>query len=1111
MSLSSSASSLNHRSSSMPSLMGDTSSSTRHLAQIVVTAAESSQHVNKQISNIAQLRISNMQLHGRDDDIKLLRSKLRELAKKDDGDEEDAAKNRHVGEMILVSGTSGTGKSALIQKGLGDPAANRGYIFASGKFEDKLLRPLSAFSDAMTCLAKCITVEHNKKGGLLSSSGGSSIAALVRDKIQNEFDETDAEQLRRVLPGCAELLGARRSSLFCSPSQSQADSAALFRSGSGSRLGSLNLLGGKESVSQMQYAVRRLLKIVCSHFKGVVLFIDDLQWSDTATLDLLKSIVLDGEIPSLMIVGAYREDEVPDHHPLAFHIRELQEMKVSITKIKIGNLSVDYAIPLVAEALGMDDDDSKVKSLAETIHRKTDGNPFFILMFLRSLYDEKLLQFNFGVMKWTWDEDAVNSKIVTENVATVLVNKMNRLQEETQRMLMVASCLGATFRLSAVMTVMKNISRVEMRASMGALMRSVSGTAATMGNSSASLLSSDLSNACTDHDGSDSSYASSVEEFEGEGLCEVDNEECRFMHDQIQSAAFELISPEQRDSFRGRIGSVLLRSLSTEELEASLFEVVGLLNCAASNSNVTDEERHELARMNLKAGIKASENAAFDTAKVYFKTGCDALGSRGWEGDNRTMLDLCSHGANACFVTGDFDSMNALIDEVLSKDIDTKEKFRVSEIKVKSLHNIGKFNESIDAALDFRRQLEFIRVKKLLKNKSAEDIANLPELDDERYEMGGRMNEYLATCIYRVEPTMLPLIIFQSVTTSLKHGLSSSSPSGFAGLGMLLCGPFGKPHEGREMAKAAELILQKPGMRSRAVYTVFITQTFCYHWTSPLQDTIEPLLECYQIGLEIGDTDSACYCLLTRSYFRFFVGRALDSIQKELEASISVLTQLKQDENLLHCIGLLTTVKKLRGIDAEAGDKILDSMLATAALADDFTLSATVNVMKLEVFVFYQKWKEAVDLVRKAGNVRQFLTASFASVRYTFLEALTYLKAAQSASGWKKRQMKKCAYKTLHLIRGWAKNGNVNVVHYLYILDAELAVLNGKNKKAKERFNAAITISSRNGFLHDRALAHELASAYFRAQGDDYWGNYHIECSRACNQEWGFIANVEQL
>eukprot|EP00984_Skeletonema_dohrnii_P001269 scaffold394_cov67-Skeletonema_dohrnii-CCMP3373.AAC.1 len=282
-------------------------SSTQELADIVAAATENSRKMSRQSVNIAQLRTSNMKLHGRDDDIKLLRSKLRELAKAKDGDDEDAAKN-HVGEMILVSGTSGTGKSTLIQKGLGDPAANRGYIFASGKFEDKFHRPLSAFSDAMTCLAKYVTVEHNTIGEL--PSGGPSIATLIRNKIQNEFDEEDVDQLRRVLPGCAGLLVPRRSSLVC-PS-SPAGAAALFRNASSSKLGSINLLGGKESIAQMHYAVRRLLKIICSQLKGVVLLIDDLQWSDTETLDLLKSIVLDREIPRLLIVGAYREDEVPE-------------------------------------------------------------------------------------------------------------------------------------------------------------------------------------------------------------------------------------------------------------------------------------------------------------------------------------------------------------------------------------------------------------------------------------------------------------------------------------------------------------------------------------------------------------------------------------------------------------------------------------------------------------------------------------------------------------------------------------------------------------------------------------------------------------------------------
>ncbi len=287
------------------------SSTTQQLADIVVTAAESSRKINKQALNIAQLRVSNMKLHGRDDEVKLLRSKLRELAKnnqKDDGEGNDVQNNeRHDDEnpnkqstdnnLTLVSGTSGTGKSALIHKGLGEYATNRGYSFASGKFDAKLFRPLSAFSDAMASLAKCIAVvENNEKGG-------SSVTTLIRDKIRREFDEEDVEQLRRVLPGCSELLGSLRPSLCLT------GSAVLLKTASSSRL---DLFAGKESISQTHYAIRRLLKIICSNLKGVILFIDDLQWSDVATLDLLKSIILDGEIPNLLIVGAYREDEVPE-------------------------------------------------------------------------------------------------------------------------------------------------------------------------------------------------------------------------------------------------------------------------------------------------------------------------------------------------------------------------------------------------------------------------------------------------------------------------------------------------------------------------------------------------------------------------------------------------------------------------------------------------------------------------------------------------------------------------------------------------------------------------------------------------------------------------------
>lgn len=274
---------------------------------------------------------------------------------------------------------------------------------------------------------------------------------------------------------------------------------------------------------------------------------------------------------------------IPSTHPLAMQIREKEEMGIIITAIKIGNLSLDNVTSLVAEALGMEDNKDAVKNLAAIVHRKTDGNAFFVLMFLRSLYDEEVLQYNFGTMRWLWDDDAVEEKLATENVANLLVNKLRRLSSRSQSVVKVASCLGAKFSLSAVTAVTENLSDE----------RTLSGAEIEfdVGDDSISVLDSSI-----------------LSELEDEGLWEREskNADVRvFGHDKIQSAAFELIPFDRRDSFRGKIGSLLMEKLDEEVLEGLLFEVVSLRNC--SMGNITNEdERTELAKMNLRAGMKVS-------------------------------------------------------------------------------------------------------------------------------------------------------------------------------------------------------------------------------------------------------------------------------------------------------------------------------------------------------------------------------------------------------------------------------------------------------------------------------------------------------------------------
>ena len=206
-------------------------------------------------------------------------------------------------------------------------------------------------------------------------------------------------------------------------------------------------------------------------------------------------------------------------------------------------------------------------------------------------------------------------------------------------------------------------------------------------------------------------------------------------------------------------------------------------------------------------------------------------------------------------------------------------------------------------------------------------------------------------------------------------------------------------------------------------------------------------------------------------------------------------------------------MKEFAGTDIEESEMSLKDIEKLVVERGNQYLRAFTFVTRLELDIFFQKWDDAVSLLVEAGNLRSSLPGSFVGARFTFLEALISIKAAQSKNeSWlKKRRGKNKALKAMKLIRGWVKKGNVNLVHSLHLLEAELAALDKKPQKAENSYKAAITVASTNGFLQDRALSHEVASIYFAGKGDDYWKDYHMQQCLASYSEWGAAAKVRQL
>lgn len=378
--------------------------------------------------------------------------------------------------------------------------------------------------------------------------------------------------------------------------------------------------------------------------------------------------------------------------------------------------------------------------------------------------------------------------------------------------------------------------------------------------------------------------------------------------------------------------------------------------------------------------------------------------------------------------------------------------------------------------------------------------------------MGQRLLETLLESSYMVQPSIHPLVCSQIVRDSLKHGINASSCDGFHTFGLLLCSAFGgRLKQAQEMAKASELILKNPSMvrmKSRATFHIDGLITW---WLSPVHSVLSPLLQGYQVGLDTGDIGSACYNLLFRASAEWFSSRPLAGLQKEFEANVTALERLNQVGQKWGILVYLLAVKQLRGVRINEEDINFDTIMAVVDETKNMMLRSSVYTIRLELLVISQEWEAATALLHEAGDLRPSLP-DIAHIRFTYMETLICLKNAQTSSGWsEKRIWKKRSEKLIKLIHSWVKKGNVNMVHCYHLVTAQCGALRGKKNVAEENFKAAVKVASRNGFLHDRALSHELASRYYADQGEAEWAGYHFERSKRSYLDWGAIAKVDAM
>ncbi|HRP98410.1 MAG TPA: serine/threonine-protein kinase PknK, partial [Rhodocyclaceae bacterium] len=640
--------------------------------------------------------------------------------------------------LVLISGYTGVGKSSLVHE-------LRQYInehegrFSSGKFDQfRRNRPYFAILQALQGLVRQLLAEPEER------------VAAWRNRLHAELG-SNMPALLKLIPELAPIVGE----LTGPAERPPLDEQGRFR------------------------VFAQLLGVFAQPGSPLVLFLDDLQWADLASLQLLESLARMPCLPHLMLVGSYRDHELHAGHALPPTLQRLRDYPLETHEYRLEPLTPPQVGRMVAETLHRDE--RECRQLALICHEKTQGNPFFLNQFLSSLYEEGLIHFR--DRRWQWDEAAIRAREMTDDVVSLMVGKIQRLPPRTQKVLPLAACIGSTFNLRTLSVAHQSSSR---------------------------QTADDLWPALTE--GLVAPIDDSYRLFQH---FDATRTRYRFIHDRVQQAAYSLIDEAELEALHLLIGRLLQNSLDPDEVDARVFEITNHLNLARNRIG-TAAERLDLAALNLKAGRRARESAAFDTALDYLQTGLELLPDDCWRTCYELARDLHIAAAEAANIKADFTLMERLIGSVEEHAHALIEKVRVYEIRIQSQVSRNRFGDGLAIALEvlgllgvslprdpsrLHIWLELLRTQWLLRGVAAERILTAPEIRAPQTLAALSILASMFGIVKFSSSSLRPLVMARQIELTVRHGLTDSAAPAFAGYGGVLCGRFDAIDEGYRLGR----------------------------------------------------------------------------------------------------------------------------------------------------------------------------------------------------------------------------------------------------------------------------------------------------------------------
>ncbi|RKZ89883.1 MAG: hypothetical protein DRR19_11005, partial [Candidatus Parabeggiatoa sp. nov. 1] len=1001
-------------------------------------------------------------------------------------------------ELILVSGYSGIGKSSLVQEIYKPITQKRGYFVASKFDQFQRHNPYFAVVNAYRDLMRQLLSE------------GKTQLVEWKEKIKAAVGN-NGQVIIEVIPEVEWIIGTQPPVPKLDPNEAQ---------------------------NRFNLGFQNFIRVFCQPEHPLVLFLDDLQWADSATLKLVELMMTDNEMRYLLIIGAYRDNETSPTHPLMVTIDNLKKAKAVINQITLTNLKFEHITQLIAETLHSDR--QTVKPLAELVIHKTEGNPFFVNQFIKTLYEENLLKFvsatgskNGG---WQWDTSQIEKINITDNVVELMIGKLKKLPEVTQYVLRFAACIGNRFDLNVLSLIYEKSASQTYQDIMPAMREGLilKDKPADIQGTGFSGIFRGLKIPPPLSKGKTSPFDFGVQ---GDIFCSnpltVQHSLFHFLHDRVQQAAYALMSVEQKKLVHLQIGIFMLEKAADEaEREEKIFDIVDHLN-VGSDWFTSPNERNELARLNLKAGNKARAATAYELALKYLRMGMVFLTDNSWQVAYDLTFDLSMACAKCEYLNGALAESEQLFNLILQNASTKLEKGQVYREKIILYRSMGKHKDVLalgtaalqlfgiqipdnedDLQIAVAQEREQERFN--LKNRSIADLIHLPEITDAEQQAIVKLLANVTPSAYYVNPAYMSFMALKMVNILLKYGNAPVSSYAYAACGVITGNIYGDYKLAHEFGQLGITVSEKFGITSLKSKSYTLMSLFINGWQQHTKTDIDYGKQAYQYAMESGELFYAALAALAILRAMTLTGEFLDSVYEEANKYIDFL------EKKAHEIALFLRVSQqfalnLKGL-TQARDSFSDSQVNEEQLVERMTANQMkiplhwYYLLKSQALYLFGNYHAAADMIRKSHHIVDVSSGQIQVAEHYFYFSLILTAIYTRSSSEEQQEYWEILTTNQQKLKNWADNCKANFYHKYLLVTAEMARISEQPlEEVTNLYDQAIASAHENEFTQNEAIANELAAHFWLGKGKEKFAEVYLCEAYHAYSRWGAIAKATDL